>query len=703
MPLVAPNLDDRTFDDLLAEAQALIPRYCPDWTDFNDSEPGTTLVQLFAWFTEQMVYRINQVPGRNYIKFLQLLNLELRAAIPATTYVCFTLRQPASVTTVPIRSSFEVSGGTGGSTLYFETTTGIDLVPYPLDTIQVQDGLQVDDNSAANESGNDLNPFPPLGWSPQIGNALYLGFLPSQSEVDPTTKIQTKGPIFPTQIVIRVFPPPPPPVSTPGVVSGPTQTSAQQIVWEYQSSSDLTAGQSPADLDRWRPLVTFSDGSLALTVEGSIVIAGPGQDMLATPGPRQTADGGPRYWIRGRLAQGQYPASSITELSFVRVNAVQVENLATYSDEVLGESDGFTSQYTLRNAPVDPTSIVLQIQPVTGASQIWTPVDDFFSSGPDSQVYTVDATAGQINFGNGQSGMIPPPGALVVVLSYRSGGGSDGNVARGAISSAPLGVANVDTVTNPRAATGGMDEEQLDQLIARAPLALRGDGRAVTKEDYIRIVAEQIPDAAQSTALELWNPAYRDFKLPGCVTVVVVPTQYSPAAPGQPLKPQPTQDLLNRTYQALDAVRTVATEIFVTGPKYKTIAIVATVTAANGATDDQAINGVEQAILSYLSPVPPLPTDPSDDSSQAASPPPPEPQFPLGWPFGQTFFPSQLYDVILTALDPTGLIQLVESVESLTLQVDGVTVDIGTPVTFVNDELPAATVTVNIQPSTGGD
>ena len=55
MPLVAPNLDDRAFADIYAEALTLIPRYTPEWTDFNDSDPGITLVQLFAWMTDLMI------------------------------------------------------------------------------------------------------------------------------------------------------------------------------------------------------------------------------------------------------------------------------------------------------------------------------------------------------------------------------------------------------------------------------------------------------------------------------------------------------------------------------------------------------------------------------------------------------------------------------------------------------------------------
>src|SRR3954447_26214598 len=116
MPLVAPNLDDRTFEQLLREARLRIPRYCPDWTDFNEGDPGMALVQLCAWFTELMLYRFNQVPELSYVKFLQLLNIQPRRQKPARAVVCFTPMTPTTavldrdIGTVAERSRLEVAG-----------------------------------------------------------------------------------------------------------------------------------------------------------------------------------------------------------------------------------------------------------------------------------------------------------------------------------------------------------------------------------------------------------------------------------------------------------------------------------------------------------------------------------------------------------------------------------------------------------------
>jgi hypothetical protein len=73
MTLQVPNLDDRRFDDLLAEARALLPAHAPGWTDYNASDPGITLLELFAWLAEMLVYRSNQVTDAHTIAFLRLL------------------------------------------------------------------------------------------------------------------------------------------------------------------------------------------------------------------------------------------------------------------------------------------------------------------------------------------------------------------------------------------------------------------------------------------------------------------------------------------------------------------------------------------------------------------------------------------------------------------------------------------------------
>ena len=81
MPLTAPILDDRRFQDIFDEARLRIPKYLPEWTDHNLSDPGITLLELFAWLGDLILYRLNKVPDANYIAFLRLMGVEQKAGI----------------------------------------------------------------------------------------------------------------------------------------------------------------------------------------------------------------------------------------------------------------------------------------------------------------------------------------------------------------------------------------------------------------------------------------------------------------------------------------------------------------------------------------------------------------------------------------------------------------------------------------------
>lgn len=83
------NLDDRTFDDIKDEAIRLIPRYCPEWTNHNASDPGITLIELFSWMTEMTLYRLNKVPSKTYLAMLELMGLSLTAPQSSRTIINF--------------------------------------------------------------------------------------------------------------------------------------------------------------------------------------------------------------------------------------------------------------------------------------------------------------------------------------------------------------------------------------------------------------------------------------------------------------------------------------------------------------------------------------------------------------------------------------------------------------------------------------
>ena len=84
MPIPLYNLDDRNFDDLVNEMLARIPGHTPEWTNPRLGDPGRTLIELFAWLADTVLYRANLIPERQRLVFLRLLNIPMRPAIPAS-------------------------------------------------------------------------------------------------------------------------------------------------------------------------------------------------------------------------------------------------------------------------------------------------------------------------------------------------------------------------------------------------------------------------------------------------------------------------------------------------------------------------------------------------------------------------------------------------------------------------------------------
>jgi predicted phage baseplate assembly protein len=174
MALLVPNLDDRRFQDLVDDAKRLVQQRCPEWTDHNVSDPGVTLIELFAWMTDQLVYRLNRVPDRNYIKFLDLIGVTLFPATAARTQVTLwltapqpdTIRIPAGTQVATVRTETDEA-------IVFGTTEDLPIVPCELSELgSMVDGKTYRDQWVTLEKGTGMFAFKEV---PQPGDALYIG------------------------------------------------------------------------------------------------------------------------------------------------------------------------------------------------------------------------------------------------------------------------------------------------------------------------------------------------------------------------------------------------------------------------------------------------------------------------------------------------------------------------------------------------
>ena len=133
MPLAVPNLDDRRFQDLVDDAKRLVAQRCPGWTDHNVSDPGVTLIETFAFMVDQLLYRLNRVPDRNYLKFLDLIGVRLFPPTAARAEITFWLSAPQP-------DAVAIAAGSQVATLRTETEEAVvftvdrdlDIVPCTL-------------------------------------------------------------------------------------------------------------------------------------------------------------------------------------------------------------------------------------------------------------------------------------------------------------------------------------------------------------------------------------------------------------------------------------------------------------------------------------------------------------------------------------------------------------------------------------------
>src|SRR5437879_7845219 len=160
MALPVPNLDDRSWKQIVDEAVRLIPRYCPEWTNHNPTRPGITLLELYAWMTEIVIYRLNQVPEKNFLTFLDLIGVRLKPPEPARVVLELTPSEGADGELV-VRKGTQVATlqAGGGDPVTFETLRDITLLPVHVVRAASSHRATVADHTEALASGEAKEPL----------------------------------------------------------------------------------------------------------------------------------------------------------------------------------------------------------------------------------------------------------------------------------------------------------------------------------------------------------------------------------------------------------------------------------------------------------------------------------------------------------------------------------------------------------------
>ncbi|MDS0301120.1 baseplate J/gp47 family protein [Halogeometricum sp. S1BR25-6] len=223
----------------------------------------------------------------------------------------------------------------------------------------------------------------------------------------------------------------------------------------------------------------------------------------------------------------------------------------------------------------------------------WTRVSAFLASDSTDRHYTLDAVAGEVRFGDGVSGRIPPRGRENVRATYLTGGGIAGNVPPGAVTGLTSGVPLIEAVVNPIGADGGADGESTAAVLDRVPGAIRDRGRAVAAADLERIAKAAVPRVARAKCLPDLGPS--GDPTPGWVTLVVVPD----AREGLP---SPSRELRRVVHETLrehvpaSLVVPGRERLLVRGPNFVTVSVETTVVG----TDITSVTTLEQLATEHI-------------------------------------------------------------------------------------------------------
>lgn len=677
------DLDDRQFQELVTECLLRIPRYCPEWTNYNPSDPGVTLIELFAWLMDQMLMRFNKVPRRNYIAFLEMLGVRLQAPVPAQSKITFylsaslpeTYRIPVETEVATIRTETEPS-------VIFTTDrdcviacpkirnllTANNTEPIPQNLRDRFSGVWTE-NRDGSWSGAETSIF---ADEPQLGNSFYLLF----DGTDPTDgnvialKIQGES------------------ATTTGI--NPEDPPRLWEAWDghqwqavlLKDGDDRTKGFSFSDLVR-------SGGN---PVQGAEVI-------LHLPLNWTVSQfGGYRgRWLRCSYQQlhprqaGYSRSPRIVGLSVRSIGgSVPITQCSVVTGELLGESTGTAGQmFQLLQPPILPRreDEYILVTPPVGLPQVWREVSDFADSGPDDLHYTIDSLTGLVQFGplvltpnylrsqiytrarlqgtplervdpslvdrdleiatGTQYGAVPPKGAVIQMVRYRTGGGLRGNVQKGTIQFLKTAVPYVATVTNHESALGGGDGESLEDAAMRVPKLLRTRDRAVTKEDFECLTMEA---GKGSIARVMCLPAVTKEEA-GIVRLVLVPqtavSENDLYAGLHPARFNLSPAMIQRVQNYLEERKMLGVQVRCMSPEFVGVSVQTEVSLEpqyqNPLAQQAILDRLTIALYKFLNPI----TGGADGQ---------------GWEFGRPVYPSDIITLLqkVEGVRYLGTIQLFE-------------------------------------------
>jgi hypothetical protein len=625
-----PAIQPQSYAQIISEALVRIPVCVPEYTNYqNNTDPGVTILQLFAFMVDNLSYICNQVPDQNRLKFLNLLGIPMQPPQAASGMVKFdNLRGPLQTVTLP--AQLPVSAGSTG----FVTSDGLNVLPVNSMTF-MRAALSAADQASATQTYTQLYaaqasspaalqfyqtevfeppasaanlPVATLSDGSIVDRTLWIALL--KRGVDSTLANQSiLNAISGSTITLGIVPA----LTTSEIVLEPATTSTpatSPLIYEVSTGQTDSAG-API----YQRLNSIADGD-PLSAPTLVQLTLPPGSAMGTWSLGPLEEGVGDYppslqdqtsvaatvvaWVRVRLplpADSQGPTTAVASFNWLGINATKVSQQIQVPVEIVATATGEPDQsYMLINTPVVTSTVQITVNGVA-----WTQTDDLLAASSEienatgAQVYTVDSASGTLTFGSGLQGARPTAGA-VIIASYCYGGGVGGNVGIGAINSStqlPAGF----QVSNPLPTAGGTAGESVADAENRIPQYLQNAGRAVSAQDFSEIV-NSTPgvNMGRVEILPLYRPD-TGVNAPGVVTVLVIP--FDPTTPQGPV---PDGAFLQAVCNYLEPRRLLTTEVHVVGPDYQDLSVSVGFDIVPGKDVATVTQEIQAAIGNYLSP-----------------------------------------------------------------------------------------------------
>ena len=634
MLLNRPILDDRSFEQIRDDLISRIPVYAPEWTDHNASDPGITLLELFSFLGENLLYRFNQIPEATQLEFLRLLQIPLKPAQPSKAMLVFTTKD---LNGVKVASSSVAKAGDVG----FTTQNEVRVLPVSAFAVAkiaeelpeegseeeqfFEQALRTLDLTSAEETAPYQSKILwqqeaniPVNFDDAVDGAMWVAVLAEDADsVAPVREHLTRHEDAPLLLNLGFVPD----IRIEREQDTHSQKFADRFRCPGADSTDdngaavewqIWSELSDDFIPNYRPVTVEGDTTQGLSQEGVVrlrlprdldqigVFAIDDLDAVGTGELPPPLDDELNERVVCWLRAFRHDGSRFGNLIYVGANAAQARQILSARAEFLGTGNGQPNQvFDLINSQVEPGSVQLEVEEVDGW-QAWQAVDGFFSSGENDRHFNLDAAAGTIKFGTGIQGYVPQIGQRIRVTGYRYGGGVEGNVAAETI----IKISSNKKVKlfNPLVAYGGANAETIEQALDRIPAELRRRDRAVTLGDFQEL-ALMTPGAniARAECLPRYHPTLPDEETPGVVSTIVWPQSDA----DNPNAPMPNKNQLRSVCQYLDARRLVTTELYILPPSYRPVSVAVGIEVEPGYGIDAVRHWVELVIRQFLAPLPP--------------------------------------------------------------------------------------------------